>query len=137
HYRFLRKRNRRLRLLTVCPDVGLVDIGDANYPMTRTRLSIDRMIRKASLQGLGMLDLALFCPGRGLPEHLAHIHAHYSIFFDADVKLRIKDWERILAPVGGNHNKLGGKIVRIKSKGSKKRPHLTRDHVAGLGWYMT
>lgn len=136
-HRYLRKGTRRLRLLTICPDIGLVPIGRADYAMMRARLAVDRAVRKADLQSVGMLDLALFSPERGEAEHLAHIHSHHWISFNKRTFARIKDWVRALAPAKGNRNSLGGRVVTIRSKGSKKSPRLSPENVASLGWYTT
>lgn len=124
---------RRFRMISLCPDVGLVDIHQSQFPMQRAKDTMRRALQGKQLQGVGMLDFALFSPGRGLAETWAHIHSHQAVSYDDGRETLNKNWIRLLAPASGNQNALGGPVVYI----SKQRPKLTPQRAAGLGQYIS
>lgn len=132
----LRNGHRRLRLLTVKPDIGLVDISSPSFPAGLVRWDVDRRSRGVVADGLFHLDLALICPARGCPETLAAVHTHAAVSFHVEHWKRA-EWLVRLAPVSGNENALGDTIVDISSHGNNRKPRLKPASAAGLGWYLS
>jgi hypothetical protein len=129
----LRSGHKRLRMITFCPDVGLVDIAGSDFPMRRTKDTIRRAMQSKRLQGFGMLDLAPFSPIRGHAEDRIHIHSHQAVSYDDGTDTKNKSWVDVLAPASGNVNAMDGPVVYI----SRQDPELSAERVAGLAWYVT
>jgi hypothetical protein len=133
----LRDGHNRLRLLTIKPDLGLVDIASSSYPAGLVRWSGDRCSRGVVADVLFHLDLALFSPRRGSPETLAGMHVHGAASFAVDSEWIRDDWLDRLAPKTGNENAIGDTIIDISSHGNNRFPVLKPSSAAGLAWYIS
>lgn len=129
--RDLREGRKRLRLLTIKSNVGLVDIANPYFPAELVKLHARRLLSPHELEAFCVLDHNLFSPGRGEAETIAHIHVH-AIVSLLEPSRNHGEWLKALSPKNNPLNLLGDDVINITS-----RAKLDRDDVAGLGWYVT
>lgn len=127
----------RLKLLSIKPDVGLVNIDGRAYPAELTKRTSRSYISNTDVDAVMMLDLALFTPGRGQAEHLAHVHCHGAVAQLSAMNGRAGSIRKQVSPKRKPVNGLGDDVVTVSHKGTGNPPTLTDEDVAGLGWYVS
>ena len=134
--RDLREGQKRLRLLTIKSNVGLVDIANPYFPAEQVKLHARRLLSSHELEAFCVLDHNLFSPGRGEAETIVHTHVHAVISL-LEPSRSHGEWLEALTPKSEPLNLLGDGVINISSRGNRDRPKLSRADVAGLGWYVT
>lgn len=134
--RELRDGKKRLRLLTIKSNVGLVDIANPYFPAELVKLQARRLLSEHELEAFCVLDHTLFSPGRAESESIVHIHVHAVVSLLEPSRTH-GEWLETLAPKSDPLNLLGDDVINISSRGNRDRPKLSRADVAGLGWYVT
>ena len=126
----------RLRLLTCSPSVGICEIANSTYPVVRTKLATNRLIRKAPISGLMMLDFGLFNPEALQAENQLVIHAHGIVQVEQPGRIKVQSLVRRMSPANAN-NALGAPVTSLKVRDSGLNAKLKDEDIFGLGRYIT
>ncbi len=126
----------RLRLLTCSPSVGISNLEDGEFAVTRTKNTVERLVRRAPVSGLLMLDFGLFNPEALEPEDTLATHSHGIVSVASHCRLKVKELELLMSPADPL-NVLGAPVTRLTARGSGRHAILEPDDILGLGRYST
>jgi hypothetical protein len=121
----------RLRMLTVCPNIGYCDYAAGKLRANDVRDQVERGMRKRRLQGFGLIDVALVAASLvGEPTDIG-LHYHVACEPEPGETLPAPDAKAKLK--SKRQNRFGLAVTQQDIFASP----LTTTDVAGLGYYIT
>jgi hypothetical protein len=130
-----RKGRTRFRMLTTTPELGIVDVDGPKSAIVAVGRHFDQAVRGAGVGALGFLDIAFVDNSRTLAPPKLALHMHAAIRAP-DNMFRVKAAETAASPSQNRRNSFGLVIVKITARKRDWGKRLTRENVAGLGYYV-
>ena len=130
-----RQGRLRFRMLTTTPDLGITDFDTPEINFAAVCRQFDVTARRAGVDALAFMDLAIIDERLTLEPMRIAIHMHAAVRA-MDTSFRTKTAQRVASSARRPLNRLGLKVVKISAKKRDWGQALRRMHVAKLGYYV-